>query len=71
MPPEDKKRREEVDTRNAANQMVFQTEKTIKDLGDKIDSVDKSELESKITALKEALKGTSTEEIKTKQEDLQ
>ena len=36
---EDKKRREEVDTRNAADQMVFQTEKTIKDLGDKIDSV--------------------------------
>ncbi len=68
---EDKKRREEVDTRNAADQMVFQTEKTIKDLGDKIDSVDKSELESKITALKEALKGTSTEEIKAKQEDLQ
>ena len=64
---EDKKRREEVDTRNAADQMVFQTEKTIKDLGDKIDSVDKCELESK----KEALKGTSTEEIKAKQEDLQ
>ena len=68
---EDKKRREEVDTRNAADQMVFQTEKTIKDLGDKIDSADKSELESKIDALKESLKGTNMEEIKAKQEDLQ
>lgn len=67
---EDKKRREEVETRNAADQMVYQCEKTINELGDKIEQADKSELDSKLDALKEALKGDNIEEIKAKQEEL-
>ncbi len=66
----DKKAREAVDTRNAADQMVFQSEKTLGELGDKLDAADKSELETKIAALKEALKGENLEDIKAKQEDL-
>lgn len=50
--------------------MVFQTEKSMNDLGDKIDSADRSELDTKLAALKEALKGSDLEDIKTKQEDL-
>ena len=68
---EDKKRREETDLRNNADQMVYQSEKTISDMGDKLDANDKTELQQKIDALKEALKGTDIEAIKTKQEDLQ
>ncbi|WP_040196383.1 molecular chaperone DnaK [Candidatus Soleaferrea massiliensis] len=68
---EDKKRREEIDTRNGADQMVYQCEKAITDLGDKLDAGDKSELQTKIDALKEALKGTNIDDIKAKQEDLQ
>ena len=68
---QDKKAREAVDTRNAADQMVFQSEKTISELGDKLEAMDKSELEAKVAALKEALKGDNIEEIKAKQEDLQ
>lgn len=66
----DKKQREEVEIRNGADQMVFQTEKSMNDLGDKIDSADRSELDTKLAALKEALKGSDLEDIKTKQEDL-
>ncbi len=68
---EDKKRREETDLRNNADQMVYQSEKTISDMGDKLDANDKTELQQKIDALKEALKGTDVEAIKAKQEDLQ
>ncbi len=68
---EDKKRREEIDVRNGADQMVYQSEKTITDLGDKIAADDKTDLEAKIAALKEALKGTDVEAIKAKQEELQ
>ncbi|WP_312645013.1 molecular chaperone DnaK [Hydrogenoanaerobacterium sp.] len=68
---EDKKRREEIDTRNGADQMVYQSEKTITDLGDKIAADEKADLEAKIAALKEALKGTDVEAIKAKQEELQ
>ncbi|MBC8570375.1 molecular chaperone DnaK [Zongyangia hominis] len=68
---EDKKRREEIDVRNAADQMVYQCEKTLTDLGDKIDAGEKSDVQSKIDALKEALKGTDVEAIKSKQEELQ
>ena len=67
----DKKAREAVDTRNAADQMVFQSEKAIADLGDKLEAMDKSELEAKVAALKEALKGDNLDDIKAKQEDLQ
>ncbi len=67
---EDKARREAVDTRNNADQMVYQCEKTIEELGDKIDAADKSDLEAKMNDLKEALKGEDIEAIKAKQEDL-
>ena len=68
---EDKKKREEVDTRNGAEQLVFQTEKTLNELGDKVDASKKAEVESKLNELKEALKGTDTEAIKAKQEAVQ
>jgi len=68
---EDKKRREEIDTRNNADQMVYQSEKTINDLGDKLDAADKGELERLVGELKEALKGTDIESIKAKQDALQ
>jgi len=68
---EDKKAREDVDTRNAADQMVFQSEKTLNEIGDKIDESEKTELQAKIDALKESLKGTDIEDVKAKQEDLQ
>lgn len=68
---DDKKNREDIETRNSADQMVYQSEKTIADMGDKISEDDKKELSTKVDALKEALKGTDIESIKTKQEDLQ
>ncbi len=67
---EDKKRKEAVDTRNAADQMVYQCEKILADDGDKFSESDKTELQSKIDALKEALKGEDIEAIKAKQEEL-
>ena len=67
----DKKQREEVDIRNGADQMIFQTEKALKELDGKIDAADKGELETKLNALKEAVKGSNLDDIKAKQEDLQ
>ena len=67
---EDKARREEVDARNAADQMVFQCEKILSEEGDKFDAADKADLEAKTDALKEALKGTDMDAIKAKQEEL-
>ena len=67
---EDKARREAVDTRNNADQMVYQSEKTIEEMGDKISADDKADLQGKIDALKEALKGEDIEAIKQKQEEL-
>jgi len=68
---EDKKRREETDIRNNADQMVYQCEKTVKELGDKISADEKAAVESKVEALKETLKGTDTEAIKAATEALQ
>ncbi len=68
---EDKKRREAVDIRNAADQMIYTTEKTLTDLGDKITEEEKGKIETAKEALKEALKGEDIEAIKAKQEDLQ
>jgi molecular chaperone DnaK len=67
---EDKKRKEEVDVRNAGDQMVYQTEKTLSEMGDKIDPADKGEIEQKLAALKGALSGTDTESIKRATEEL-
>ena len=67
---EDKKRREEVDTRNEADQMVYQCEKILSEEGDKFDESDKSELQSKIDALKNALTGQDINLIKNEKEAL-
>ena len=67
---EDKKNRENIETRNAADQAVYQCEKALEELGDKIDAGDKSELQSKIDDLKEKLKGEDMEAIKASQEEL-
>ena len=68
---EDKKRREAVDVRNNADQMIYQTEKTIADFGDKLSDEEKGKIEAAKEALKEALKGEDIDAIKAKQEELQ
>ena len=68
---EDKKRKEEADTKNEAEQLVFQTEKMIKDLGDKITDSEKSEAESLVKDLKDALEKNDLDDIKTKKDKLQ
>ncbi len=68
---EDKKRREAVDVRNSADQMIYTTEKTISELGDKVTEEEKAKIEAAKEALKEALKGEDTDAIKARQEDLQ
>ncbi|MBR3144471.1 MAG: molecular chaperone DnaK [Clostridia bacterium] len=68
---EDKKRREAVDVKNNADQMIYQTEKTLTDLGDKVSEDEKKSINAAKDALKEALKGEDTEAIKAKQEELQ
>ena len=66
----DEKRKEEADTRNEAEQMIFTTEKSLKDLGDKVDSKDKEKAEEQIKELKEALEKNDIENIKKKKEAL-
>ncbi len=66
---EDAKRKEEVDVRNQADQVVYQTEKALEEAGDKIDAGDKATVEGAINKLKEALKGTDTEAIKAATEE--
>jgi len=68
---EDKKRKEQADLRNDAEQMIFQTEKAIKDLGDKVSEKEKEEAEELISDLKKELEGDDYDEIKTKTEKLQ
>ncbi len=68
---EDKKNRENVDIRNNADQLVYQTEKTLGEIGDKITEDEKKEIQGKIDELKEALKGTDTDAIKAKTEEAQ
>ena len=67
---EDKKRKEEVETRNNADSLVYQTEKNLKDLEGKISSEDKAKIEAELNNVKEALKGTDTEKIKAATEEL-
>ena len=67
---EDKKRKEEVDVRNSAEQLIFQSEKAMNDLGDKLDASEKSTVQAEIDKVKEALKGTDTEMIKMASESL-
>ncbi|MBQ7572635.1 MAG: molecular chaperone DnaK [Clostridia bacterium] len=68
---EDKKRKEEVETRNNAESMVYQCEKTLKDLEGKIDDAQKSAVEAEIANVKKALEGTDTAAIKTASDALQ
>ena len=68
---EDKKRREEVDNKNEAENLVFQCEKALGDFGDKVSADEKSNIESKCTALKAAIEANNGDEIKTLKEDLQ
>ena len=68
---EDKKRKEAVEIKNGADQLVYQCEKTMNELGDKLDAADKNELQTKLEALKTAIAGGNTEDMKAKQEDLQ
>ena len=68
---EDKKRREAVDVRNNADQMVYQTEKTVTEFGDKLSEDEKAKVETAKEALKEALKGEDIDAIKARQEELQ
>ncbi len=67
---EDQKRKEEVDIRNQGDQMVYQTEKTMADLGDKLDGAEKAEIEGKLQTLKTALTGTDSAAIKHATEEL-
>lgn len=67
----DKQRREEVDLRNEADQLIFTTDKTITDLGDKVSEEDKAQAESAKEELKKALEGTDIEDIKAKKEALE
>ncbi|MDE6103302.1 MAG: molecular chaperone DnaK, partial [Oscillospiraceae bacterium] len=68
---EDKKRREEVDTKNNAENFVFQCEKALNDFGDKVTAEDKAPIETKCNELKEALKGNDIADIKAKHDELQ
>ncbi|MBR7158544.1 MAG: molecular chaperone DnaK [Alphaproteobacteria bacterium] len=67
---EDKARREEVETRNQAESLIHSTEKTLKELGDKVSEADKTAIETEIAALKKALEGTDAADIKAKTESL-
>ncbi|MFW5855574.1 MAG: Hsp70 family protein, partial [Thermodesulfobacteriota bacterium] len=67
---EDKKKKELVEARNHADALIYQTEKSLKDLGEKVDDATKSDVESKISALRESIKGNDTEEIKRISEEL-
>ena len=67
----DKKKKEEADLRNDAEQMIFQSEKALKDLGDKVDAKEKEEVESIVKELKEALDKNDMDKVKTIKENLQ
>ena len=66
---EDAKRKEEVDVRNQGDQVVYQTEKALEEMGDKIDAADKASVQAAVDKLKEALKGSDTEAIKSATEE--
>jgi molecular chaperone DnaK len=68
---EDKKRKEDVDTRNNAESLAYQCEKALKDAGDKVDSATKSDIEAEIQKVRSALTGTDTAAIKAATESLQ
>ena len=67
---EDRKRREEVETRNQAEQLTYQAERTLKDLGDKVSAEDRAATERSIEAVREALKGSDVETVKSRAAEL-
>ena len=67
----DKKEREKVEVRNEADSMIYQTEKTLKEMGDKVNAADKQRIEEAVAALKKSLEGGDTADIKSKTEALQ
>jgi len=67
---EDRKRKEEIEIRNNADSLIYQTEKTMKDLGDKLTEAEKSKIQEKIKKLKDALNGTDVNAIKAASEEL-
>lgn len=68
---EDKKKKEEVEAKNNADHMIYQTEKLLKESGDKLQPSDKSEIESKVSALKSAIESNNTDNIKKFTDELQ
>jgi molecular chaperone DnaK len=67
---EDRQRREDVETRNQAEALTFQAERTLKDLGDKVSSEDKADVEAKVASLREALKGNDADAVRRGAEEL-
>ena len=67
----DKKEREKIDARNEADSMIYATEKSLKDLGDKVDTAEKQKIDDAIAALRQALNGDDVEAIKAKTKELQ
>jgi molecular chaperone DnaK len=67
---EDRKRRDEVETRNQADALAFQAERTLRDLGDKVSSDDKADVEGKITSLRDALKGDDMDALRSRSSEL-
>jgi len=67
----DKKEREKVEVRNEADSMIYQTEKTLKEMGDKVNAADKQRIEEAVATLKKSLEGGDTADIKSKTEALQ
>ena len=67
----DKKEREKIDARNEADSMIYATEKSLKDLGDKVDAAEKQKIDDAIAALRQALNGDDVEAIKAKTKELQ
>ena len=67
---DDKRRREEVELRNQAEQLTYQAERTLKDLGDKVSAEDRSAVETQVAALREALKGSDVDPIRAGMDQL-
>jgi len=67
---EDSRRREEAETRNRADEVVYTTEKSLRELGDKVDADEKAKIESALDEVKEAIKGSDVQKIKTTMENL-
>jgi len=67
---EDKKRREEVEVRNQAEQLTYQAERTVKDLGDKVSAEDRAAVETQVASLRESLKGSDVAPIQSGMEQL-